>query len=514
MSTHTNVSLPADIVIGKDVLELVSSAMYVDPLTIYREYIQNAADSIDAARVAGVLGAEEVGRVDINLDLNQATRSVKIRDNGLGVPNGDFAMRLTAIGGSHKRGTSARGFRGVGRLAGLGYCQELIFRSRSRASEVVQELRWDCKDLKRLLSDATYQGNLHDLVQKVAKVSALTEGEWPEHFYEVEMVKPVRGSKDQLLNREAISAYLSQVAPVPFSPDFTFGAEIREHLVQHLGGLGEIHIHIDGAEEPLYRPYRNDYAYGDGKRDAFMDPQKRTIEARDGGVGAVVWFLHHGYYGAIPVGEGVGGLRARKGNVQVGDHRIFAEAFPEARFASWAVGEVHILDNRVQPNGRRDEFEQNVHCEHLASRLNEIGAEIGRMCRNNSAARNRLKNFEFAAIKVDEKLGVLEQAAVGETDAEAIIQDIRADLHEMKKLTEATILLKEDRIALSTRHKALEERLETAKVAASDEGALSILPEGERSVVQRMVKLIYDCSPNKFAAKSLVDRILARLGEG
>lgn len=48
--------IPIDrIVIGKDVLELVSSAMYVDPLTIYREYVQNAADSIDEAQAAETL---------------------------------------------------------------------------------------------------------------------------------------------------------------------------------------------------------------------------------------------------------------------------------------------------------------------------------------------------------------------------------------------------------------------------------------------------------------------------
>ena len=42
-----------EIVVGKDVLELVSSAMYVDPMTVYREYIQNAADAVDAARATG-----------------------------------------------------------------------------------------------------------------------------------------------------------------------------------------------------------------------------------------------------------------------------------------------------------------------------------------------------------------------------------------------------------------------------------------------------------------------------
>jgi hypothetical protein len=36
--------------IGKDVIEILTSGMYVSPVTVYREYIQNAADSIGAAR--------------------------------------------------------------------------------------------------------------------------------------------------------------------------------------------------------------------------------------------------------------------------------------------------------------------------------------------------------------------------------------------------------------------------------------------------------------------------------
>ncbi|SVD46285.1 uncharacterized protein METZ01_LOCUS399139, partial [marine metagenome] len=33
--------------LGKDVLDLVSGAMYIEPLTLYRELIQNSTDSID-----------------------------------------------------------------------------------------------------------------------------------------------------------------------------------------------------------------------------------------------------------------------------------------------------------------------------------------------------------------------------------------------------------------------------------------------------------------------------------
>ena len=42
------------VIVGKDLLELLSSTMYVDPLTIYREFIQNATDAIDKADEEGL----------------------------------------------------------------------------------------------------------------------------------------------------------------------------------------------------------------------------------------------------------------------------------------------------------------------------------------------------------------------------------------------------------------------------------------------------------------------------
>src|SRR5258706_686938 len=76
------------IVVGKDILEVLSSAMYVDPLAIYREYIQNAADAIDDARQTGVLSAKEPGTVEIEINIEK--RAAIIRDNGTGVPSEEF----------------------------------------------------------------------------------------------------------------------------------------------------------------------------------------------------------------------------------------------------------------------------------------------------------------------------------------------------------------------------------------------------------------------------------------
>src|SRR5712691_1165286 len=98
--------------IGKDVIEILTTGMYVSPVTIYREYIQNAADSIDAARSQGLLGAAKRGRVSIAFD--HPARSVIVRDNGAGIAASEALPILLAVGGSPKRGTQARGFRGVG----------------------------------------------------------------------------------------------------------------------------------------------------------------------------------------------------------------------------------------------------------------------------------------------------------------------------------------------------------------------------------------------------------------
>src|SRR6516225_9808522 len=101
---------PDEVRIGKDIIELVTSGLYVFPVTIYREYVQNAVDAIDAARARGLIGSAERGKISV--DIEPADRCVVIRDNGCGLPASEAVSTLVAIGGSPKRGTGARGFRG------------------------------------------------------------------------------------------------------------------------------------------------------------------------------------------------------------------------------------------------------------------------------------------------------------------------------------------------------------------------------------------------------------------
>ena len=123
------------LVIGKDILELLVNGMYVNPLTIYREYVQNSADSIDEAKEAGL----DVNQSRIKIQLLHAERTVKIRDYGHSLSNEDFIRVITALGASHKRGLKLRGFRGVGRLSAL-ICQQLIFRGKQKKISIKKEV--------------------------------------------------------------------------------------------------------------------------------------------------------------------------------------------------------------------------------------------------------------------------------------------------------------------------------------------------------------------------------------
>jgi molecular chaperone HtpG len=66
-----------DISIGKYTLESLTSGMYLEPLSLYKEYIQNAVDSLDEAVEAGLLQKED-GQVLISVD--RENRQIVIED--------------------------------------------------------------------------------------------------------------------------------------------------------------------------------------------------------------------------------------------------------------------------------------------------------------------------------------------------------------------------------------------------------------------------------------------------
>ena len=375
---------PDAVRVGKDIIELITSGMYLFPVTIYREYLQNAADAINSARSQGLIGSAERGTVSIDVD--HMHRSVVIRDDGCGIPASEAVSTLLAIGGSPKRGTGARGFRGVGRLSGIAYCRELEFRTKAAGDTSIVSVVWDCRALSARLADSSFDGDVREVVSDSAIIRSEKASDPGEHFFEVRMRDVVRHRKDMLLNDKLIGHYLAQVAPVRFSAAFSH----RDAIDEMLGHFApRVPVDLIVAAQPIERPYRDNTKLPGGPyRMEINEIEFVQFADVDGQIGAVGWLAHHDYVRSIHPSLGVRGLRTRVGDIQVGEANLLDDCFREPRFNGWSVGEIHVLDRRIVPNGRRDNFELNHHAYNLLTQIGPVAAQIAKRCRSASVSRN------------------------------------------------------------------------------------------------------------------------------
>ena len=109
-----------------------------------------------------------------------------------------------------------------------------------------------------------------------------------------------------------------------------------------------------------------------------------------------------------------------------------------------------------------------------------------------------------------DKLDVLKQGAVTERYAKTIKAEIGTLLSEMKRAVDFGLFEDDERGALGGRLASIEAEVD-AHTTKVDGHKLATLLERKRATYKEVFDLIYECSANQVAAKSLVDRILSRL---
>ena len=126
-------------------------------------------------------------------------------------------------------------------------------------------------------------------------------------------------------------------------------------------------------------------------------------------------------------------------------------------------------------------------------------------------ARNALKTFRIEEQKVRDRFEELKQGAVSKTAIRALHKQIGSSLREMEQVSNSNRILPEThpelRKTISTM-KRQARRLENMRPAKSP---LERLPANKQRIYQEMFDLIYECSVNRQVAKSMIDRILARI---
>lgn len=489
--------------VGKYTLESLTTGMYSDPKIVYREYIQNSVDSLEHAVSLGMLEQQSM-RIDIIVNADESYISIK--DNGTGISAAEAAQTLMNVGSSKKRNTNNRGFRGIGRLGGMSYCNTLVFTTSAENEKVKTVVSFDCKKLRRLLVPGEYEDmSLSAVLGEITTIETFPEKE-EKHYLCVEMVD-VNGFSD-LLDIDAAKSYISQVAPLPYqSRHFIYTSQLKSYLSDNGYIIEEFPIFVGENEsdlEPVYKPNKSRFRSDRGKRTVDEISSMKYFDVTvDGELYALGWYGNCGWYGFLSEKE-ISGFRVRKGNILIGDSHTMNAIFKEARFNGWTQGEIFIVTDKLIPNARRDDFEQNdAYYKFMEALSNSVGTEIARTIREASLTRNNpnAKTLREIERKIGEASTAVAEGFNSTVDKEKMVTALTESAASL-----AGLRVSED---LTPKKKELQEKVEAAieEVSKSKNFKINQINSGIDKKSKQVLKVVSDILSRKLA-KVLVDEII------
>ena len=364
-------------IIGKNVIESLTTGMYENPLFVYREYIQNAADAVDHAVKSGVL---QKGEEAISVRIDNERQEIIIEDNAIGIESAKAFSILRNIAKSTKQKGIDKGFRGIGRLGGLAYCQKLTFETSCKGEDVKSIVTWDAEKLQNLINDTEDKSSGEEVVKEVTSFDSKKEDK-DEHYFKVVMEDVNLGD---LLNIDEVTNYLQMVAPIDINSSFLYKKEIQKYMNEHQLSVDTYNIYINGDQ--IFKPY-NSKIYSFDKAG-----NKKTA----GNVYQVNYFNRKSASGE-PLFWGWFSMTSLEGQIPSANL---------ARFSFYFFGELHALNSKLIPNSRRDYFEDNDICKEFENAVKEEFLKLKKYCyevSNLKSCYKKISSTEKIRKEIEEK---------------------------------------------------------------------------------------------------------------
>ncbi|MCM1225794.1 MAG: ATP-binding protein, partial [Lachnospiraceae bacterium] len=446
-------------------------------------------------------------RIDIVIDDENSL--ISIRDNGTGIPCDKAVSTLMNIGSSQKRHSNNRGFRGIGRLGGMSYCDTLIFSTSAENEYKRTIIEFDCKMLRQLLVPGANENM--DLTTVLDNVTTIRqEDEKPEKHYFLVELKEVAEFSD-LLNIESVKSYISQVAPLPYKTrQFVYSTDLHRFLNENGYDIEEFPIFVgDSIDdlEPVYKPNSHRFHADRNKKrnDEIVALTFFKVEiAKE--LFALGWYGNCNWLGSLSEHE-ISGIRVRKGNILIGDNKTLNTIFKEPRFNGWTQGELFVITDKLIPNARRDDFEQNEAYYQLIQALqDDVGFEITKIIRETSQFRNDISAKIIS--EVQQKLNgaslTLEEGFNSSVDKSRILDT----------LTQAEETLRKAKVRddLKEKKKELQKQVTNAieKVSDSTNYKMNQINSGVDKKSKKILAIVSDILSEKLS-KVLVDDIIEEI---
>jgi molecular chaperone HtpG len=349
---------------GAFVLETLTLGMYGESRNAIREYVQNSFDSLRQAVHEGLVLEKDV-KVEVTMD--EEKNWLNIRDNGTGLSTANAVDVLASVGASNKDYRRNAGFRGIGRLAGIVFCDRLIFSTKAAGEKQKTVVTFLAKELReKLTPESTETDDAAKTLASCVEASIHDVEDEMDHFFEVKL-SGFHNPPVECLELAKLRSFLSQVSPLPYDPDFLYAKRIKSRSENSSIPIEQIRLFVrdgEGDFDEIFKPYGADFAV---KRERVrLSDVEFVISPSKKWWG---WVGVKNVSGAIK-DQDSRGIRVRVRNIQIDDTKIVRDIFAVsnlggkprnsyARFADWYVGEIFVDPRASIPNARRDGFEES-----------------------------------------------------------------------------------------------------------------------------------------------------------
>ena len=354
-------------VIGVDLLKMLMLQLYNNPRCIYREYIQNALDSINEAVRTGILAQEKDGRVSISVTKDD----ICIEDNGTGIRSDSAVKILTDIANSVKNGVDTAGQFGVGRLSGGGYCEILEFETTYTGEDVSTIVSLDTVALRELIEKNHTDMSAEDAMRIIC--TTRTNSAKPEEHGFIVRLKNVINSREILLDIEEIKNYITEYAPIDYSVLFNslINNSPQKEYVQRHKKIDKIRVSLNEF---------SDIEKGYGVKIVGTDDPIEKIRYFELPMHPKYGSLGWGWYAvtefSVQINEEkdcFAGIRLRKHNISL-DKNILNSCFKEPRGNKYFYGEIFITNDNIVPDSGRQGLAAGEEAEALMTEIKKYFA--------------------------------------------------------------------------------------------------------------------------------------------
>ena len=416
-------------------LETLTSALYEDPIILFREYVQNSLDAYN-----NEVNNDKAKAMDdfyVNIKIHKNRFNIEIIDNGYGIREEDFLHKMTHIGESDKKNLEDQiGFRGIGRLSAMPLCRQLVFENKPPGTNKRLIFTWDGERFNDLLNKGADIGATLDKITTCSRKDY--DGDIDDHYFKVRINGYQEAVKD-LLQSATFEDRLCTLLPLRYSPKFTKQNQIKNKYRDFMGhSLDKFSCSVKLDNQELYKPYTDEDILASGI--VFWDLLYPSMEedASAERIG-ILWFTFDRVIKARPKDRPCG-ILVRSKNMLMGDQYALASDVIRSKSdyittpreltqaLNGVCGEMLINYEKLRDNARRDWFridEESIKLRHI----------IVEFMRRLHTYRYAASNYFSEKREVEEKLMIeAYKGLITNYDPDKFIPDI----HRLKKEIEAS----------------------------------------------------------------------------